>query len=281
MKDNWLKERLTKVKQDSHLWSAFIDALQDVWNEAVEPILTRISNRKSFFTMDSEDMDARIAEYGRFFVITEKDKARRPMLLAQRLDEVHFKGTILPIEQTFWREFGCIPVSWEPLYAPINIEKHPYGSYFATEIEIPTAQAQFGEFFLTSRGLVVVDQNKLYRSYGEQDKEAAVQKLLSDFETVIAPLLPLHIVFDGVSFRLSAVFPEVAEILNCLSTDVSVIEGVYVTESIADMLYSSDASCQVDNIPLNAIPNRTAEKQLHLDVIPLDAWPLDYHLPPV
>lgn len=74
------------------------------------------------------------------------------MLLAQRLDEVHFKGTILPIEQTFWREFGCIPVSWEPLYAPVNIEKHPYGSYFATEIEIPTAQAQFGEFFLTSRG---------------------------------------------------------------------------------------------------------------------------------
>ncbi|STO98927.1 putative tail tube protein [Escherichia coli] len=70
-------------------------------------------------------MDARIAEYGRFFVITEKDKARRPMLLAQRLDEVHFKGTILPIEQTFWREFGCIPVSWEPLYAPVNIEKTP------------------------------------------------------------------------------------------------------------------------------------------------------------
>lgn len=47
------------------------------------------------------------------------------MLLAQRLDEVHFKGTILPIEQTFWREFGCIPVSWEPLYAPVNIENTP------------------------------------------------------------------------------------------------------------------------------------------------------------
>lgn len=72
MKDNWLKERLTKVKQDSHLWSAFIDALQDVWNEAVEPILTRISNRKSFFTMDSEDMDARIAEYGRFSLSLKK-----------------------------------------------------------------------------------------------------------------------------------------------------------------------------------------------------------------
>ena len=108
-----------------------------------------------------------------------------------------------------------------------------------------------------------------------------MQKLLSDFETVIAPLLPLHIVFDGVSFRLSAVFPEVAEILNCLSTDVSVIEGVYVTESMADMLSRSDASCQVDNISLDAIPNRTAEKQLHLDVIQLDAWPLDYHLQPV
>ncbi|EFO7791594.1 phage tail protein [Escherichia coli] len=281
MKENWFKERLTKAKQDSKLWSAFIGALQDVWDEAVEPILTRISNRKSFFTMASEDMDTRIAEYGRFFVITEKDKTRRPMLLAQRLDEVHFKGTLRPIEQTFWREFGTIPVTWEPLYAPVDLEKHPYGSYFATAIEIPTAQAQFGEFFLTSRGLVVVDQNKLYRSYGEHNKDAAVQKLLADFETVIAPLLPLHIVFDGVSFQLSAAYPEVAEILNCLSTDVSVIEGVYVTESMADMLSRSDNSCQLDNISLDAIPNRTAEKQLHLDVIPLDAWPLDYHLQPV
>ncbi|EBA7393574.1 phage tail protein, partial [Salmonella enterica] len=52
-------------------------------------------------------------------------------------------------------------------------------------------------------------------------------------------------------------------------------------ESMADMLSRSDTSCQVDNISLNAIPNRTAEKQLHLDVTPLDAWPLDYHLQPV
>ncbi|KPO54009.1 hypothetical protein ACU79_15805 [Escherichia coli] len=59
---------------------------------------------------------------------------------------------------------------------------------------------------------------------------------------------------------------------------VQVIEGVYVTESMADMLSRSDTSCQVDNISLNAIPNRTAEKQLHLDVTTLDAWPLDYHL---
>ncbi|ELO3132909.1 phage tail protein [Escherichia coli] len=281
MKVNWLKERLTKAKQDSQLWSAFIGAMEDVWNETVEPVLTRISNRKSFFTMASEDMDTRIAEYGRFFVITENDKARRPMLLAQRLDEVHFKGTERPIEQTFWREFGTIPVTWEPLYAPADIEKHPYGSYFATKAEFPTAQAQFGEFFLTSRGLVVVNQNKLYQVYGSLDKDGAVKKLLSDFDTVIAQLLPLHIVFDGVSFQLSAVLPEVAEILNCLSTDVSVIEGVYVTESMADMLSRSDTSCQVDNISLNAIPNRTVEKQLHLDVTPLDAWPLDSHLQPV
>ncbi|STK44385.1 putative tail tube protein [Escherichia coli] len=43
---------------------------------------------------------------GVFSLSLKKDKDRRPMLLAQRLDEVHFKGTILPIEQTFWREFG-------------------------------------------------------------------------------------------------------------------------------------------------------------------------------
>ncbi|EIH4659276.1 phage tail protein [Escherichia coli] len=279
MQDNWFKERLTKAKQNSPLWDAFISALHDVWNEAVDPILTRISNRKSFFTMSSEDMDTRISEYGRFFVITEKDKARRPMLLAQRLDEVHFKGTLRPVEQTFWREFGSIPVTWEPLYAPVDIEKYPYGSYFATATEIPTAQAQFGEFFLTSRGLVVVDQNKLYRSYGEHDKDDAVKKLLSDFETVIAPLLPLHIVFDGVSFQLRVVFPELAEILNCLLTEVSVTEGTYVAHSNVDVLAKVDDTSNMDNILFDTMPCRTTEKQLHLDAVSLDSWPLDHHLP--
>ncbi len=60
-------------------------------------------------------------------------------------------------------------------------------------------------------------------------------------------------------FRLSAVFPEVAEILNCLSTDVSVIEGIYVTESMADMLSRSDTSCRVDNISLT--PYRTERQK--------------------
>nr|WP_225312286.1 hypothetical protein [Salmonella sp.]QBM91545.1 hypothetical protein NNIBIDOC_00219 [Salmonella sp.] len=90
----------------------------------------------------------RIAEYGRFFFITEKIYARRPMLLAQRLDEVHFKGTILPIEQTFWREFGCIPVSWEPLYAPVNIENTPMELYFGDRNGNGLRhRPQFGEFF--------------------------------------------------------------------------------------------------------------------------------------
>lgn len=44
MQNNWLKERLTQFKQDSKLWAAFVDTIQDVWNESVEPILTRISN---------------------------------------------------------------------------------------------------------------------------------------------------------------------------------------------------------------------------------------------
>ncbi|MBC9370103.1 phage tail protein [Escherichia coli] len=280
MQNNWLKERLTQFKQDSKLWTAFVDTIQDVWNESVEPILTRISNRKSFFTMAREDMDTRIAEYGRFFVITETDKTRRPMLLAQRLDEVHFKGTVRPIEQTFWREFGTIPVSWEPLYAPVDTEKHPYGAFFATANEIPTAQAQYGEFFLTSRGLVVVNQNKLYRAYDSDDRDVAVQKLLADFDTVIAPLLPLHIVFDGVSFQLSATLPEMAEILNCLSAEVSFIEGVYTTQEMVDELSISDTIIQIGGIQFAGRPDRTTERVLHLDELPLDAWALDYNFAP-
>ena len=73
--------------------------------------------------MADEDLDTRIGEMGKFFTIRVSDASSKPMLLQQRLDEIHFKGTAQPITQTFYREFNGIPVTWQPLFAPVDVEK--------------------------------------------------------------------------------------------------------------------------------------------------------------
>lgn len=273
MKDNWLKEQLTPAKRSSRLWAAFTEKLQDMWNETVEPVLTRISNRKSFFTMDGEDMDTRISEYGRFFIIAEEDRSRRPMLLTQRLDEVHFKGTTRPIEQTLWREFGEMPVSWEPLYAPINIAQTPYGSYLATAQEVETATASYGEFFLTSRGRVVLNLNKLYELYGADDINSSIQRFQSDFTKIIVPLIPLHIVYDGLTLQLVFTAIEKKERLVFVDTKLSFdnsfdfYENGDAVEVITDISFDENRVVRSIKRSLETIP-------ICFDGMPLDAWPL-------
>lgn len=276
MKQNWLKERLTKAKQDSNLWGAFTDAIQDVWNELIEPILERISNRKSFFTMDSEDMDTRISEYGRFFIIEEKEKSRRPMLLTQRLDEVHFKGTYRPIEQTFWREFGETPISWEPLYAPVNQVNYPYGSILLTSEQVSGADPDYGDFFLTSRGRVVLNMNQLAESDGAGVTDDAINTMQAQFLNIVAPLLPLHIVFDGLTLQLVTeinvedddVFywqgETVAETEISFAQADDKLKAYFVTgDSVTDAVVFASRTRSFDSIPIC------------IDTMPLDAWSLD------
>ncbi|HBT4785491.1 TPA: hypothetical protein MB364_000789 [Klebsiella variicola subsp. variicola] len=274
MKNNWLKERLPKAKQDSNLWSAFTDALQEMWNETVEPTLARISNRKSFFTMNSDDMDTRIAEYGRFFVIPEKDKSRRPMLLTQRLDEIHFKGTTRPIEQTFWREFGEMPITWEPLFAPVDLQKTPYGQFLATAREVEGAQATYGDFFLTSRARIVLDLNLLYERYGTEGRDEAIRHVQDNFASTIAPLIPLHIVFDGLTLQLIVAAYEKYDVLYQQQTNVLVDAGFAAHEK-ADQINDA-VETNVSNEPYQT---RSAPRSLEpipvcFDAMPLDGWPL-------
>ncbi|MDV1094948.1 hypothetical protein RZQ20_22040 [Raoultella ornithinolytica] len=275
MKKNWLKERLPKAKRDSNLWGAFTDALQEMWNESVEPVLIRISNRKSFFTMNSEDMETRIAEYGRFFVIPEKDKSRRPMLLTQRLDEIHFKGTTRPIEQTFWREFGEMPITWEPLYAPVDLKKTPYGQFLATAREVEGAQSTYGDFFLTSRARIVLDLNMLYERYGTEWRNDAIRHVQENFASTIAPLIPLHIVFDGLTLQLIVAAYEKYDVLYQRKTDVLVDAG-FKAHGKADRV-NDHVETNVgnrDTYQTKGAPRSLESIPVCFDAMPLDGWPL-------
>lgn len=273
MKEKWLKEQLTPAKRSSRLWAAFTEKLQDMWNETVEPILKRISNRKSFFTMDGEDMDTRISEYGRFFLIAEEDRARRPILLTQRLDEVHFKGTTRPIEQTLWREFGEMPVSWEPLYAPIDIAQTPYGSYLATAQEVEAATASYGEFFLTSRGRVVLNLNKLYELYGANDINASIRRFQSDFTKIIVPLIPLHIVYDGLTLQLVFKAIEKRERLVFVDTQMGFENSFDFDEKNDSVEVITDISFD-ENRVIQSLKRSLETIPICFDGMPLDAWPL-------
>jgi len=274
MRANWLKDRLTQAKANSPLWAAFADALQTIWGEEVEGTLTRISERKNFFTMDPEDVETRISEYGRFFTITEKDATRKPMLLTQRLDEVHFKGTDRPLEQTFWREFGEMPVTWEGLYAPVNLDAFPYGSVFITEADVAVSEAIYGEFFLTSRGMILINLNDLATRYGRMDKDEAVERLLKDFDRIVAPLLPLHIVFDGVTLRLVVEFkPEYTEELH--QTRIEVVNKPLESFASAEdsVMLSSSAGIATEFTDLYQ-PKKAL--QISWDTMPVDAWLIDF-----
>lgn len=274
MKINWLKNQLVGAKQASPLWASFTNIIEELWNEQIEPILTRISNRKSFFTMDSEDMDTRIAEYGRFFVIGEKDKSKRPMLLTQRLDEIRFKGTYQPIEQTFWREFRRMPVSWQPLYAPVDLDATPYCSFLATAEEVQWAVEKYGEFFLTSRGRVVLNLNQLYTEYDVVEWDKAVENILDDFKTIIAPLVPLHIVFDGVAFRLTASIKETVYHLVQGVSDVEVHGGLLLSET-QERLTDAVTTTVSTKVAMERVVRSTEDIRICFDTMPLDAWHLD------
>lgn len=279
---DWLKNQLTPEKRNAGLWPDFADALQALYEEQVEPLLKRVSDRKSFFTMHPDDLDTRISEYGQFFIIGDTNKASRPILLAQRLDEVHFKGTDRPIVATFWREFGNLPVSWEPLYAPVDQERFPYGYFFTTASGVEIAKGSYGEFFLTSRGTINVDLNKLYEIYGYAEQDKLVRRLMSDVDRIVKPLLPLEMVFDGITLRLDFQLQEAQDTLQLARVESSGIRPFLfkpVREQVK--LQKTDVSYVAGKVASQS--RALTPYSLSHDAMPLDAWRLDLNMliPPV
>lgn len=275
---NWVKDRLVKDKRNSELWAGFADAIQSVYEEVIEPTLTRITNRKSYFTMDKDDLTLRMSEYGRFFVVAETTDTSRPVLLAQRLDEVHFKGTDKPITSTFWREFDNLPVTWQPLYAPIDQEKAPYGSFFTTKDGVEVAKENYGEFFLTSRAQISVSLNELYERYGYIEQTEAVNGLLSKFDQIIQPLLPLHIVFDGVSLFISFDLTADADRIQLVSMGIEYNAKMTYSDLQSEINALSMATEHAYAIPV--VPVKEVRRQERYDVFAADAWWNDYRSKP-
>lgn len=204
---DWLKSQLTRSKQNSQAWVDFTHALGLMINNHVDPVLNRLKSRNSIFEMDRQDIQVEIRELGDTFALGDVVESDIPMTLIQRKDQVHMKRTVYPLEATLNREFNGMEVTWQPLYAPVDQELHPYGSTLVTEKDLKGVIPD--DYFLTSRGVIEVPLNKVSRALNND--EEAIRAFEEKLKRVIYPLIPLRIVMQGTRYSLTFELFEVLE----------------------------------------------------------------------
>jgi hypothetical protein len=218
-----LKDNLIKSMQNSAAWVALADALAVVVDQVVEPTLTRLKARPRLFDMHPDDVKVLFDELGANATIGRSDVQDRPLLLLQRLDEVHQKNYLYPLKKTLQREFSNVRVSWVPLFAPTNVETYPYGSVLAREVDKGLYQDVPADgWFKTSRGLLQINLEDLYRLYPNLAGADLMDRFVLDVDQVLMPLLPTRIVYDGQLFVLQVYLSDVLESLALKSIQLDV-----------------------------------------------------------
>lgn len=278
MANNWLKDQLTTSKKLSPMWAGFADALQAIFDEQVKPLTERVASLNSYFTMHKDDLQKRLDELGTFFYfagnVAQEDM---PLALMQKLDEVHFKRTDLPIQNAISREFQGLQVVWAPLYAPKIITPTDSTDYtkkmfqgqlvnaLRTKVEIEDGKEDVGNYFLTSRGVIQVSSMQLAASgYSSNEFSALVDRIIS-------PLIPTDIVFDGEHLLIHYDIVEALERLFFYEQTVtqifnSIKDGTDTGRHTAVTVDSHQLNNRLE--PVTGYINR-------IDAISLDFWPLD------
>ena len=263
--DSWLSRQLTKAKQNSPVWTEFADAVQLIFDEQVRPVYDRIAGMSSYFTMHPDDLSRRIDEMGKFFYFSDAvEQADLPLAVMQKLDEVHFKRTDLPIQNAISREFKGISVRWMPLYAPKQIT--PIGSkdYTKKDVnglivnslrtidDINNNNESLDDYFLTSRGVIEVSSGALSEAgFTTAQFSAMVAR-------VVKPLIPLDIVYDGerIIIHYDILEPK---------------EWLYFTEQTI----LTEFAPMVEPIPLSSTGSQLFESFLANNIYPAPENPID------
>lgn len=280
MQKDWLKRQLTKAKQGAPMWSELAEAIQQLVDNHAMPLIERLRNIKSSFTMAEEDLDKKIGELGRFFAIRAVPADIKPVVFMQRLDEIHLKDTVFPLVNTLWREFNGLSVKWEPLYAPVDLQKHPYGSLLLTKEDMEQSKGRYGDMFLTSRGVIRLPINEIMegRDFDEMDK--VIEKLINEIKVYVEPLLPLHIVFDGHQLALKYVIKEAEEWFYAVSESIGQDGFIGVKEGLEALTAErQDVACDNGAIQLDGMVGHD-DYIFRFDDIPMDAWSLDSQFAP-
>ena len=191
--NNWLSNRLTPSKIKEARWLEFSTVLEHVWEEFFDPGISRLERLRSAYTADDADLIKKIREMGDYFSFDRPRYEDRPVSLAWRRLELEYKDMELILSSVFRRHYSNLPVTWFPIFAPLDQEVHPYGSLFEVA-EGPWPELKNippTDWFLTSRGRLGTDYGYLL----------SLGLLKEPFLDGALPLLqrtkPLHIVYDG------------------------------------------------------------------------------------
>jgi hypothetical protein len=279
MANEWLKGQLTEAKRNSPMWAGFADALQQVFDEQVKPITERVASLNSYFTMHKDDLQKRLDELGSFFYFGGNlDPEDLPLAVMQKLDEVHFKRTDLPMQNAISREFQGLKVEWAALYAPRVITPEGSQDYtkklsqgllvnaLRTRAEITDALESVSDYFLTSRGVLLVSLTQL----------AAGGRTTEEFSALVAriiyPLIPTDIVFDGE--RIVIHYDIIEPIERLFFFEQSLTQLFQAIHEPVERSRSSGITSQANIRLNNRLPEVTGYMN-RIDAISLDFWPLD------
>lgn len=277
MKENWLRQRLTKAKQSAPMWSELADTVQEVFACHVEPIIDRLRGMGGAFTMSHADLERQIDELGPFFCLSDRVAIEDwPLALLQRQDEIHLKKTDYPLVSTIAREFSGMQVDWAPLYAPKDQSRWPYGTRFTTLEMMEFEDIPPDGWFMTARGVIRVALPKLARAFVPGD---TVDEQCAEFEAILArfvtPLIPLNIVFDGAQYYLEYTMKEGGEWAELNAIDVATeyspaVESKELASSVSDI--STEFPAANNNNPYVG--------QQYFDQQGIDSWTIDKPLEP-
>lgn len=188
--ENWLLSRLTPAKGKEARWTELAIALEKTWAWAFDPEFFRLERLRSSYQADDQDLLALMRQMGDYFSFDLPRREDRPIAVAWRRLELEYKDMELLLQSVFRRHYGELPVTWFPLFAPLN---EPYGSCFiAAEGPWPEKKnVPPAGMFLTSRGLLGVEHGYLLKM-GLNKK-----KFLDRVMPIVRKAKPLHIVYDG------------------------------------------------------------------------------------
>lgn len=264
----WLRKLLTKAKSKAPLWSDLVDVLTDASNKFSEHHLERLKTRSSLFEQGPEDLAIELRELGDDFAYGDITKDSLPLIIMQRKDEFNFKPSEYPLQSTLSREFTNVEVTWEPLYAPINVDAHPYGTDMVIESKFNDHTGyDKDDYFLTSRGLIRVVLNLSKSGMSEEELIAFEAHL----RRVAYPLVPLHIVLEGQMYAFEFNLVEHSEFIEI--TRLSSSHRIALDESQESLTLSN---CIETTVELIDGLRESAPAEMRVGPIGIDSVCLDY-----
>ena len=192
--ENWLKYRLTPAKQKLARWHELASTVEKLWEFYFDPLVDRTQRLRSSYTADAADLIRKIRECGDYFCLEiPPSEVNRPVQYAWRRLELQYKEIEDIINAALRRHFGDFAAFWYPLFAG---KEKQYGTDFLVpddfykhtdwQKNVPPEG-----YFLTSRGILAVNRNSLYKY--NYDKFL----FMADAKPIIQRTKPLHNVFEN------------------------------------------------------------------------------------